>query len=365
MVTGDDFCPRPTLVSSLHEQIDSRQNSVIRGVRRIGKTSAVLEAIRTHKKAVYVYVNCWGKLDVDGLAGTIYEALLMHQRRQGLSVERVIRSFAHLRPKVSLDPYSGEPTFTVDVGADAAGGPRSIERVLDALAKEGKKHHLIVVLDEFQAVSKLPDAAALLATMRGAVQLQPHVTYFFLGSTRNLMDDIFNSPDQPFFKSAASISVEPIERSVFIPYIADRFATGKRTVNPAGLSAIFDAACDITGDVQQLCSEIWNATEAGETIEADTIPRGLERIHRAEHESNSRIVELLTRGQLRVLIGLARVGGSNPTSKRFLEASGIAQPSSVVRALNSLSDRGLIYSSGDGYRFFSPFFRTWLLTQDL
>jgi hypothetical protein len=364
-VTGDGFCPRPELVSTLHKHIDSSQNCVIRGVRRIGKTSAVLEALRTHKKAKHIYVNCWGRLDLESLASAIYEAFLIHQQRKGLSIEKIIRAFAHLRPKVTLDPYSGEPTFSVDTSADTAKDPKSIERVLDTLAHEGEKCPLVVVLDEFQALLKLPGAEALLATMRGAIQLQSHVTYFYLGSTRNLMDQIFNSPDQPFYKSAAPVNVPPLERAVYTPYIKDKFATGNRSASAAALSAVFDAACDITGDVQQLCSEIWNFTSEGDTIEAETVPHGLERIHRADHESNSRIIELLTPGQIRVLVGLARVGGVAPTSKEFLAASGIAQPSSVTRALNRLASRGLIYSSPKGYQFFSPFFRTWLLTQEL
>jgi hypothetical protein len=39
-VTGSDFCPRPELVATLHRHMDARQNCVIRGVRRVGKTSA-------------------------------------------------------------------------------------------------------------------------------------------------------------------------------------------------------------------------------------------------------------------------------------------------------------------------------------
>ncbi len=365
VVTGSEFCPRPELLSRLHGHIDSRQNCVIRGVRRVGKTSAVLETIRTHRKAKHIYVNCWGKLSIDSLIGAIYEAFLIHQRRKGLSIEKVIRSFAHLRPRVSLDPYTGEPVFSVDTRSNTAGDPRSLERVFDALGSEGKRCPLVVVLDEFQALLKLPDAEALMATMRGAIQLQSHVTFFYLGSTRNLMDKIFNSPDQPFFKSAASVNVDTIDRSIYMPYIARKFVEGKRVATPEALDAIFDAASDVTGDVQQLCSEIWNGTNAGDVIEKGTVPHGLERIHQAEHESNARIVELLTPGQIRVLVGLARVGGSAPTSKEFLAAAGIAQPSSVSRALNRLGEHGLVYDTDQGYRFFSPFFRTWLLAQNI
>lgn len=364
-VTGNDFCPRPDLLAQLHGHIDSRQNCVIRGVRRMGKTSAVLESIRTHPKAKHIYVNCWGKLSVESLASAMYEALLMHQQRKGLSIDKIMRAFAHLRPRVSIDPYTGEPVFSVDTGTDHAGDPQSIERVLDAIGNEGRKGRLVVVFDEFQALLKLPQADALMATMRGAIQLQTHVAYFYLGSTRNLMDKIFNSPEQPFFKSAAAVNVPPIDRAIYMTYIAKKFTKGKRKISSEALTAIFDAACDITGDIQQLCSEIWNGTSSGDTITKDIIPHGLERIHRAEHESNARIVELLTPGQIRVLIGLATFGGAAPTSKGFLAAAGVAQPSSVTRALSRLDEHGLIYATNDGYHFFSPFFRTWLLTQDL
>ena len=363
-VTGYDFCPRPVLISKLQDYMLSRQNCVVKGIRRVGKTSAVLEALRKHGKVGHIYVNCWGKQDVRSLVVTIYEAFLIYQRRKGFSLEKVIRMFSHLRPRASIDPYTGEPSFSVELDSSELDHPKSLEAVLDTLSRESERHALVVVLDEFQAVRQLPDADTLLATMRGAIQLQPQVTYFYLGSTRHLIDDIFNNPEQPFYKSAASVTVEPIERSAFSTYILDRFASGKRRVAPDALTAIFDAACDITGDVQQLCSELWNCTDPGDLIDKVVVPRALERIHHAEQESNTRIIDLLTPGQVRTLVGLARVGGKSPNSKYFLAASGIAQPSSVTKALNRLVERGLVYRDAEGYKFFSPFFRTWLLTQE-
>ena len=95
------------------------------------------------------------------------------------------------------------------------------------------------------------------------------------------------------------------------------------------------------------------------------MPLGLERIDQAEGESNARIIDLLTPGQVRVLWGLAKAGGAHPTSKAFLEASGVRQPSSVTKALKRLAKEGLIYRDSEGYHFFSPFFRTWMLNENL
>ena len=44
VVSGKNFCPRPELLRELRGHLGSQQNCVIRGGRRMGKTSAVLEA---------------------------------------------------------------------------------------------------------------------------------------------------------------------------------------------------------------------------------------------------------------------------------------------------------------------------------
>ncbi|MCX6968697.1 MAG: hypothetical protein NTV93_00895 [Verrucomicrobia bacterium] len=362
VVSGNDFCPRPELLRELCGHIEARQNCVIRGGRRMGKTSAVLEAIRSRRKAGCVLVNCWGKTSPAGLAEAIAEAFLAYQSRRGLSLKRILGGFAHLRPQATVDPQTGQPSFTVDLAGGRKFPPKSLEHVLDPIGEEGGRHPLVVVFDEFQALMRMEEHEAVIATLRGAIQLQPQVTYFYLGSVRNLMDALFNDPRQPFFKSAASVSVGPIERVSYSAYLREKFFTDRRRASDGALSMIFDMACDTTGDVQQLCSAIWNCTEAGQKIGEDDVRRGLARIHQTENESNTRIIDILTPGQVKVLVGLARVGGSQPTSKTFLQASGVSQPSSVTKAISRLEREGLIFRDPQGYQFFSPFFRTWLLS---
>jgi hypothetical protein len=365
VVSGKDFCPRPGLLSELRGHLEARQNCVIRGGRRMGKTSAVMEAIRSERKAGCVLVNCWGKSSLASLAEAISEAFLAYQSRRGLSLKRILSGFAHLRPQATIDPQTGQPSFSVDLAGSRELTPRSLERVLGPIAEEGRRHPVVVVFDEFQALMNLPAHEEIIATLRGAIQMQPEVTYFYLGSMRNLMDSLFNDPRKPFFKSAASVAVGPIERTAFSTYLQEKFRSGRRRVSDEALTMIFDLAQDITGDVQQLCSAIWNGSDPGEEIGADAVRRGLVRIHQAESESNARIIDLLTPGQVRVLLGLAKVGGAQPTSKSFLEASEIRQASSVTKALGRLEREGLIYRDSGGYEFFSPFFRTWILSQGL
>jgi hypothetical protein len=73
------------------------------------------------------------------------------------------------------------------------------------------------------------------------------------------------------------------------------------------------------------------------------------------------LVKPLTNNQLKVLRGLASVGGAQPQSKAFLAASGVRLPASVKRALDRLVKSEIVYGSESDYKFFDPFFRQWIL----
>jgi len=72
-------------------------------------------------------------------------------------------------------------------------------------------------------------------------------------------------------------------------------------------------------------------------------------------------LNIITKQQLKMLTGLARLGGKAPMSSGFLKNSGIAQASSVQRAMHRLIDLKIIFHSENEYRFVNPFFRAWLL----
>lgn len=331
----------------------------------MGKTSVVLEALRGKRGGGYMLINCWGKASLGGFVEAIYESFLRYQSRKGLSLEKIMKSFGYLRPKASIDPDTGIPSFSIELSERERMQPRTLEAVLEPIGKEGKKSPIVVVFDEFQSLMQLKESEAIIATLRGAIQLQPEVTYFYLGSMRNEMDDLFNNPNQPFFKSATPVQVGPIPRKTFGKYITEKFATGGRTLEEGTLRAVFELAEDVTGDVQQLCSEMWSCSSQNEVLGLETIKRALTRIHQNENESNSRIIDLLTPGQVRVLLGIANLGGKQPTSKEFLTGSRMRQASSVTKALQRLTREGILYRDADGYHFFSPFFRTWLLANDI
>ncbi|MCZ6674085.1 MAG: ATP-binding protein [Verrucomicrobia bacterium] len=360
IVQGKHFCPRPELVKILRQNIDAAINTVIMGPRRIGKSSLVFEATRLEKNHKLLYIDLWGLNNREQLTTAIYREYLNFLSTQGSSIKDILKRFAYLRPVVELDENTGKPKFSVEIKEDQR-TPTTITEALELLGKSGEKHKLVVCFDEFQQLLTFPESENLMALMRSTIQRLRTPAFVFTGSIRRSMHEIFLSLKNPFFKSAEIIEVAPLKKNDFYKFTQKKFQEDNRNFPKETATAILEISNGITEDAFQLCSSIWNITEAGETITEETSRTALLRILAQEDSTNRHLFNLLKSTQKKVLYGLARSGGNAPTSKEFLKSSNIPQPSSVSTALKRLTQLDLIYHHDGEYKFFSPFFRYWLL----
>ncbi|MCX6579585.1 MAG: hypothetical protein NT166_05315 [Candidatus Aminicenantes bacterium] len=358
VVFDKDFCHRPGLEEKLKDLVASGQNILLEGERRIGKTSLIYEIIRQSKNLHLLYIDIMEIKTVDDFCRRIIKAIISMEQKAGV-VEKIFKAMAHLKPTLTIDPLTGTPSLSLDASVKLK--PDSIEGLLDFINSERKRKKWVVVFDEFQDILNLEDASVILATLRSKIQFHTDIPYIFAGSVRNKMDEIFNHPDSPFFKSAITFNLGELDRAVFGEFLQEKFRQGKRTVTPQLLDKIFEIAQDVSGDVQQLCGAVWEGTSYGDNITGDIIPAALEVIYSRELKGYEAAFAQLTGQQLRCLAGLARVGGKNLLSAEFLKVSGITQPSSVKKALQRLEQLKIIYEYKKEYKFINPFFRSWLI----
>ncbi len=179
------------------------------------------------------------------------------------------------------------------------------------------------------------------------------------------MDSIFNDPESTFFKSAIPIHVGPIDNKRFKAFLIEKFKTGKRTISPEVFDVISRICFDVPGDVQQLCSALWETTSYNSKIKKDGIIKALEQIFAHEFKGYETILKVITTQHLKILSTLASVGGKGPMSSKFLKKSGISQASSVHKAVKRLVELKIIFYFEDEYRFVNPFFRAWLIYKKL
>ena len=361
VVTGKDFCDRPDLIEKLRQGLESGRNMAIVGERRTGKTSLIHETARRIRGLQLVHAQLWAVKSIDDVAQRLIDAIISSERRRPSVIESIARALSSLRPRIELDPHTGYPCVTLTPMQRVS--PTGLQAVFDLIEDRSRRHRLAVLLDEFQDIRRIEGADALIGSIRDRIQRQRRIAFVFAGSIRHAMEQMFRDPGSPFFKAVSIIEVESLERRRFRAFLGRRFRAGQRRVPKSSYTRIFTLAEDNPSDVQQLCSAIWDCSEVDEMIGPDQLQRALDRIFATERKGYEAWVRPLTDIQMRCLRGLAKLGGNQPQSKKFLEESGIQLAASARRALDRLIALELVYDRDTNYKFFDPFFRQWILTR--
>ncbi len=172
---------------------------------------------------------------------------------------------------------------------------------------------------------------------------------------------IFNDSKSPFFKSAAAYDVGEIDAGDFAAFIVARFAKGGRRTSLETAGAIIEAACGVSGDVQEFCAALWDATSDGDEVSQADFPKALDVIFMRERKGFEKTLSRLTPLQTTVLRSLAAYPKARVYGAEFLKAAGMANAGAVRKALLRLEDNDLVYQVDGEYRFTDSFFRQWLL----
>jgi hypothetical protein len=362
VVSKREFCPRPHLEAQLKSHILANQNVLIEGERRVGKTSLIFETIRKMDKCRLLYIDLLEIKDADELCRRMIKSFISMNQSENF-FKSVLKSLAHFRPVVSVDPLTGMPT--VSVGMDVVLPPDSIEGILDLFSKQKGDKKTIVVFDEFQDILNLTEAKTALSVLRSKIQFQKDIPYVFSGSIRNKLNEIFTHPDSPFFKSAIIMDVGDLDRDGFEKFLMKKLAVGKRSMKEKLFDTILVIAQGNPGDIQQLCGVLWDCSEEGDTIDETHIPKALKQIFAMERKGYEAHLNAISSQQMRCLVGIAQQGGKSPFSASFMKLTGINQPGSVKKAMARLIDLKLIYVVDGEYKFTNPFFKAWLIAENI
>lgn len=357
-IVGDEhFCPRPELQKQLTRYIRGGQNVVLQGERRRGKSSLVVKAVRDIRGMGLLYVDLMGIATRSDFCRRVVDGVMELDRSRSF-VRKTVALLAQLRPLVTIDADTGLPSVSVDVRS--ASSPNGVGAVMAMIAAHARERKICVVFDEFQDVLDLPDAAQVLAELRGKIQFLSETPFVFLGSVRNQMSEIFAHPNSPFFKSALEVDVSELDRDLFVDFLVERFKEAKRKADRMFVGEQVDALDGVPGDVQELCDALWSTTGSGDVVSQRNLSEAYRYIFAHEGASYEIYLRQLTLQQRKVLRALALEGGAHVLSNEFRDVAGVHNASSVKKALARLVEMGHVYFYKSEYRFASPFFRAWV-----
>lgn len=365
---GDRFVGRENELASLQMDMRSGQNVVIISPRRYGKTSLVIEAMdRVREQGVLTaYVDMFrtptSSILADHLASAIYRGLLAPLEKVR---ERALELFHRLpiRPTVVLGP-DGQPSmeFSTWTGESGQSAERTLERLLEMpgeIAKD-RNRRMVLAFDEFQQVVEID--SRLPALMRSVFQAQAEVCHLFLGSRRHLMRKVFTDENEPMYRLAKPMPLDPIDPGEFASYLRDQFTRTGVEVEGEAIAQIFSISGGHPYVTLALAHVAWNlAVTEQATATQRLVDRALNRLLDAEAARYTEVWSRLAPGQRLVVSAIAAGTSSALLSESVRRLYRLGPASSVQNSISRLVEADIIESDHQGgYRIVDPLFRAWL-----
>lgn len=366
LALDDSFTDRERERTELASDIRNGQDVVIYAPRRIGKSSLAWSAaqVAAAEGILVAQVDLMTTPTKERLAAalakTVFEQIASPLERV---VETALAPFRRLRirPTVTLED-DGSYSFSFGFGERPADIDATLERLfrLPGELAGSRRRRAAVIMDEFQQIVEIDPQLPNL--MRAVFQEQPEVAHVYLGSRRHVMEKIFNDRNEPFWRSAKTVEIGPIDPVEFAPFLVDRFDASGKTISPEAVGAVLDHTGGHPHSTQQLCYSLWDRTDAGAEATEDLVSVALEEVLRSEHAHFSLLWESTTPSQKLALEALAREPG-HPFSVEYRRRQGLGPATNVQRALKTLEKEeivGGVAGERGAYRIVEPFLAEWL-----
>lgn len=354
------FCDRKIETETLIGNINGGQSTTLVSIRRIGKTG-LIEHVRhkLSKKMICIYADILpteNSVDFLNALATAIVNSVPEKTGIGNKIWNFIKS---LRPIITFDALSGEPNVSFNIQPNES--EHQIESLFSFLEKQEKR--VLFAIDEFQQILNYPEKNVE-AWLRKIIQQLKNVVFIFSGSQQHLMSDMFSNPSKPFFRSTLFMQLDKIELKSYQNFILKKFAEKDKEISKNIVIEILNWTNIHTYYVQLLCnrvyinsrkeitSEIWHSEALKLLKEQEYVFYGYR--------------DILTKQQWKLLKSIAFEGKSYaPTSKEFVQKHLLGSPATVIRSINSLQKKSLVFSQYDNsgtiyYSVYDVLFQRWI-----
>ena len=231
----------------------------------------------------------------------------------------------------------------------------AILQLPELLAKE-KGIRIIVCIDEFQQLANLPEYKDMEGKMRSVWQQQQLTSYCLYGSKRNMMLNIFNNSNSPFYRFGQVIFMQKIAKEHWIPFILSSFAKTGKSISEEMAERICDAVVCHSWYLQQLCYFIWSFTVS--EVTEDIYQLGLKQVLNINTPMFQNDTENLSSTQIEMLKAIAN-GEQHFSSQAVKQIYNLGNPNTIVKNRKTLQNKDIIEKQNDAFGFVDPIYRLW------
>jgi len=270
----------------------------------------------------------------------------------------LIKMLGQFRPKLTFDELSGVPSVELSFQTPAE-TEQSLAAIFDYLSKQ--KQRVIIAVDEFQQITNYPEKNVE-ALLRTHIQANNNVTMIYSGSNRRMLISLFNDYARPFYQSTGFLFLDKIDPDQYKVFISKHFKKAGRKISEDALSFIIDWAQGHTYYVQEICNRLYSGGH--EIVNIDEVK--LVTLHILEERAPLYQVykNMLTSSQYALLKAIAKETiVEKPNSSAFLIRYKLGAASSVIRSLEALENKDLIFFENNIYSLTDIFLMRWLQRQ--
>ncbi len=351
------FCDREHEISALHEHLINDRNALLFGWRRLGKTALIQNFFQLLENTgwITIYADLLMTRSGRDAVKTITQSVIRRtgQTNEGLS-NKLMVFLSKLGAKISFDSTTGAPkiSFQLQEGFEPQ---QSLETLGDYLSDLNKP--IVIALDEFQRVADYTDVDGE-AWFRSWGLQHPNIRFLYSGSQRSILESMFQNKTRPFYQSTQLISLEPIEKTVYVDFIREKFEQTKKQISQHLAENLYDWAEGQTYTIQLICNKLWGS---GIEIDEALLTRIQTEILEQESTFFGQIARLVTPNQWKLLKAVAEEGRvSNVFQSDFIKKYDLHPTSSVQVSLRKLIEQEILIKDNGKIRIQDLLFQRWI-----
>lgn len=334
------FCNRQREKENIISALRNGRNITLYAPRRIGKTGLIHHVFHhLDKKWNCVYLDVQEAFSFKDFTNALLAAVLNSVSKNNSVLKKFQEWILTLRPVMSANPHSGSLQLEIDFASDAQ-QRTTVKEALRLLDSFGPG---VIALDEFQQINAWDtDSISIEGWLRSEVQHLKNIRFIFSGSQFHLLSEMFNSAKRPFYASTQAFALGKITASDYITFIQQHFKDNRLKIGIEEISQILSWADGNTYNIQLLCNRVFSKTKR--ETNREVIDESILEIYAENKLSYLALSTSMSRYQWRVLTAIAQQGKVYQiTSKDFITTYDLGSSASVLRALEFLTSRELVY----------------------
>lgn len=340
---GDHFCNRQEL-QKLMQLIQSEKSVYLVGRHKMGKTSLINNLMFENHYIVNIdFKQAKTKHDILPL---MVKSILASEQANTPNPDftKLFNKFKDFKPTMSLDQL-GQMHFKIDPASEL-----SLESIFALVEGIGNKKP-VLFLDNMQHLFDLNKELSL--------QIFKQAKEFTSIVCESI--DLFN--EKLNFDQLASkmtfIEVSPLDEKKYYKFVSEHLKAKKLVLSEELFAEILQKTGELTSERQLFFKTLFDKY-SDLTLTSAHVQEVFVQIVEQYSEIYEMLLGDLTDNQKNVLVRLALEPEVKVYSKQFCEQLNIQNTNTVVKILQSLINKKLLYKKQSSYLIFSPYFKYWI-----